>query len=275
MSRTFAAGLAYAGEAFLGFQSQADGRAVQNALERAFAAVDADMSGFSAAGRTDTGVHATGQVIGFRTTRERGVQAWQRGLNAHLPPTVRVTWVREVDAVFHARFSATARRYLYVFMEGDADPLSRSRVTPTLPLDDAAMHRAAQFLVGECDFSSFRAAGCQSPTPFRRVNQALVRRHGPLVTIDVSANAFLLRMMRNIAGALARVGRGEWQPADFRAAMEARDRTRLGRTAAPDGLYLVDVSYPPDLLRPEDQQAGWPPGQLPPVLRSLRTLDRL
>lgn len=249
---------------------------MQNSIENALRSVHADAVQFAAAGRTDSGVHATSQVISFATPHERSADAWRKGLNSHLPPSVRVIWVRRVAAGFHARFSATGRRYLYVFHEGEAEPLARNRVTPSPVLDDAAMHTAAQCLVGEHDFTALRAAACQSPTPFRRVDQALVRRYGPFVVIDVAANAFLLRMMRNIAGALSRVGRGEWRAADLQSALVGRDRAVLGQTAPPDGLYLVDVRYPLHiLLDPQDQVTGWPKGRLPPVLQHRHSLDRL
>ena len=249
---------------------------MQNAIESALRKVQADASQFGAAGRTDTGVHATSQVISFVTPHERPADAWRKGLNSHLPSSVRVHWVRPVSAEFHARFAATSRRYLYVFQEGEFDPLSRNRVTPTGVLDDAAMHTAAQCLVGEHDFTALRAAACQSPTPFRRVDHVLVRRFGPFVVIDVAANAFLLRMMRNIACALRRVGRGEWRTSDLQSALEGRDRKVVGRTAPPDGLYLVDVQYPPHfLLDSQEQVSGWPPGRLPPMLQHRHSLDRL
>ena len=249
---------------------------MQNALERALASIDADATRLAAAGRTDAGVHATGQVISFQSSRERSINAWLKGMNSHLPEGVRVRWVRPVLPEFNARFSATGRRYLYIFSEGETSPLNLRRITSTAELDDAAMHRAAQCLVGEHDFTSFRAAACQSPTPFRRIDHILVRRFGPLVIVDVAANAFLLRMMRNVSGALWRVGRGEWRESAIQQLLEARDRTRLGRTAAADGLYLVDVRYPGELLYEADQRAaGFPGGGLPPVLASFGTLDRL
>jgi tRNA pseudouridine38-40 synthase len=249
---------------------------VQNALEQTLDLIDADATRIAAAGRTDSGVHATGQVISFHSSRERSTNAWLKGMNSHLPDGVRVQWVRPVLADFNARFSATGRRYLYVFFEGEPAPLHLRRVTPTAALDDAAMHRAAQCLVGEHDFTSFRAAGCQSPTPFRRVDHILVRRFGPLVVIDVAANAFLLRMVRNLAGALWRVGRGEWPDVAIQKLLEAKDRDRLGRTAAAAGLYLVEVRYPADLLADAgDRSVGFPRGDLPPVLISRGTLDRL
>lgn len=271
-----ALGLAYAGERFQGFQHQANGRGVQNALEKALLAIDAAAVRLTAAGRTDSGVHATAQVISFETPRLRSASAWLRGINSHLPEGVRVRWVRTVRPGFNARFAATGRRYLYLFFEGETAPLLAARATPSSPLDDAAMHRAAQFLAGEHDFSAFRASTCQSPTPYRRIDHVLVRRHGPWVIVDVAANAFLLRMMRNIAGALRRVGSGEWKETEIHELLKSRDRTRLGRTAPPDGLYLVEVRYPAELLlEPASAGDGFPAGELPPVLAHLGTLDRL
>ena len=223
-----------------------------------------------AAGRTDTGVHATHQVVSFESTATRELKAWTLGTNAHLPDAIRVRWARVVQPGFHARFSALWRRYIYVCYCGDAEPLAKGRVVFTPQLDDAAMHAAAQHLLGERDFSTFRASGCQSESPFRLVHHARVHRWGPLVGIDVQANAFLLRMMRNIAGALIQVGTGRWQPDDLAAALAARSRTAMGKTAAPDGLYLVGVGY-------ADGQSDEPipDGALPPILAGLTSLDRL
>lgn len=255
---------------------------MQNALESALERIDAGATGLTAAGRTDTGVHATGQVISFTTTRDRPMDAWRRGLNSNLPGGVRITWAHQVVDGFNARFSATARRYLYVLFEGECEPLLNGRATSAPRLDDAAMHAAIQHLIGEHDFTSFRASACQSPTPWRRVDRALVHRHGPWVIIDVTANAFLLRMMRNITGALLRVGTGEWSPERVFDVLAARDRTKLGKTAPPDGLYLVEVSYPQGLIDARDTdsmrpvgESRLPAGQLPPMLAHLGKLDSL
>ncbi len=269
-------GLTYAGDQYQGYQSQANGRGVQNVVENALAKIDASASRITAAGRTDSGVHATAQVVSFETPLQRTTTAWLRGLNSHLPASVRVTWVREVRPGFNARFAATGRRYIYLFLEGEAGPLVLGRATATAVLNDAAMHRAAQCLVGEHDFSSFRASTCQSPTAQRRVDHVRVGRIGPWITIDVAANAFLLRMMRNIAGALRSVGLGEWSEDAIQTLLFARDRTRLGRTAPPDGLYLVEVRYPSELLlHDSDRDLGFPAGVLPPFLAHSGTLDRL
>ncbi len=199
----------------------------------------------TAAGRTDTGVHATQQVVSFTTGVDRPERAWVKGTNSLLPNELSVRWVLPVSAHFHARFSATGRRYQYVFLEAEPAPaIARHYVTssPTR-LDDAAMHTAAQQLVGEHDFTSFRSASCQAQSPFRCVFSIAVRRFADLVIIDISANAFLQHMVRNIAGALFQVGRGEREPGWVGEMLMARNRELVGATAPPSGLYLVDVQY--------------------------------
>jgi tRNA pseudouridine38-40 synthase len=239
---------------------------VQGALETALSQIADQPVRIAAAGRTDAGVHATAQVVSFTTPVERPVSAWLRGTNALTPATVKVRWVRAVDDTFHARYSATARRYQYLFCEDEApSPLLHGRATLAGPLDDAAMHRAAQALTGEHDFTTFRAAGCQSPSAYRCVHRIAVHRLEAFVVLDVSANAFLLHMVRNLAGALARVGEGTRPEAWIADILGRRDRGLAGPTAPPQGLYLVDVSYPGHEL---------PPGRPPPLLRARGGLDR-
>ncbi len=262
--------VAYDGDAFQGWQRQAHAPSVQAALEDAVSRVADCPIQVAAAGRTDTGVHATHQVVSFTTPVARPLKAWTKGVNAHLPKGVRVRWARPVNKSFHARFSALWRQYIYLCFESDEEPLSAGRVHFTQPLDDARMHRAAQYLLGEQDFSTFRAAGCQSHSPFRLVHHARVHRWGRLVGIDVRANAFVLRMMRNIAGALLDVGQGRQDVAGFSAAVAARSRAAIGRTAPAHGLYLVGVSYP-DELSPEPL----PQGLVPPMLAARTSLDSL
>lgn len=262
----FALGVEYDGAAFHGFQFQTNAPSVQGALEQALSRVADHPVRISAAGRTDAGVHATGQVVAFETPAERPLSAWVRGTNAMTPPGVKVRWARAVDGTFHARYSAVARRYQYLFADApEASPLLAGRTTPVPPLDADAMHRAAQALIGEHDFTSFRAAGCQSLSAHRCVHRLDVLRAGPLVVIDVTANAFLLHMVRNIAGALARVGSGRAEEGWIGEVLMQRDRTLIGPTAAPDGLYLVDVRYPG-----RDLPGGCPPA----LLRALGSLDR-
>jgi tRNA pseudouridine38-40 synthase len=240
----YAFGVTYHGVAFHGWQRQADVDTVQGALEQALSRVADHPVDVRVAGRTDAGVHATGQVAGFTSRAQRKPRDWLRGVNALTPKTVRVDWLQPVDAVFHPRYSATARRYVYVFHDaGAAHPLLDGQVWACAPLDADAMHRAAQVLIGEHDFSSFRAAGCQSLTPMRRLHRCDVIRRGEFVVMDIEANAFLLHMVRNIARGLHDVGAGIAER-DMASLLGLRDRTVLGATAPPGGLYLAAVSYP-------------------------------
>jgi len=242
--RHYAFGVTYHGAAFHGWQRQAEVDTVQGAVEQALSRVADHAVTVRVAGRTDAGVHATGQVAAFSSAAQRKPQDWLRGANALTPDSVRVDWVEPVDAAFHPRYSATARRYVYVFYDaGRNHPLLQDQVWACRPLDADAMHRAAQVLIGEHDFTTFRAAGCQSLTPMRRVHRCDVLRRGEFVVMDIEANAFLLHMVRNIARGLHDVGcalRGH----DLSALLASRDRTLLGATAPPDGLYLAGVSYP-------------------------------
>jgi tRNA pseudouridine38-40 synthase len=266
MDMGIALGIEYNGATFHGFQSQRNAPSVQDALEKALSQIADEPVRIVAAGRTDAGVHATGQIVGFTTTAERPPSAWLRGTNSLTPAGVKVTWVRTVSDRFHARYSAVARRYQYLFEDsGSASPLLHRQVTTVAPLDDAAMHRAAQALLGEHDFSSFRAAGCQSLSANRCVHRIAVHRAESFVVLDIAANAFLLHMVRNIAGALLRVGLGQAEEAWIGEILQGRNRGLAGRTAPPDGLYLVDVHYPGFDL---------PRGRLPHLLRALGNLDR-
>ena len=240
----WALGLSYDGAPFHGWQRQRDQRTVQGELESALAQIANETVSVSAAGRTDAGVHATGQVVGFVTRSERDIETWIRGLNGLTSDHLRVDWVQVVESRFHARYSATARRYQYIFHDNGrfSDPLLHGRVWHCVSLDADAMHRASQTLLGEHDFSSFRASGCQSTTPNRRIKHCTVMRKGAFVVLEIEANAFLLHMVRNIASALHDIGSGRapWSIAEL---LSAKDRTVLGITAPPDGLYLTRVSY--------------------------------
>jgi tRNA pseudouridine38-40 synthase len=203
------------------------------------------------AGRTDAGVHGTQQIIHFDSPHARPDKAWVMGGNSHLPSGIRILWARPVSDDFHARFSATARRYRYVI---DNSPLpsailSKGITHQRYALDADAMQRAGQALLGEQDFSSFRGAGCQSNTPYRNVHHLRVVRQNNLVVIDIAANAFLLHMVRNIAGSLMEIGMGRQSEQWMADLMVAKDRRLAAATASPAGLYLVDVTYPdfPDL----------------------------
>ncbi len=242
----FACAVEYDGAGFSGWQRQDHARSVQEAVEKALSFVADHAVQVTCAGRTDAGVHATWQIIHFDTRAERSLRSWQLGANANLPADTRLLRVQPVADDFHARFSAQARRYRYVILNREVpSALLRQRVTwEHRPLDVECMAAGAQHLLGEHDFSSFRALACQARSPVRTVQRLEVTRSGDLLYLDVQANAFLHHMVRNIAGVLITVGRGE-RPADWIAEVLAhRDRTRGGVTAPASGLYLVGVSYP-------------------------------
>jgi tRNA pseudouridine38-40 synthase len=238
----------YDGSRYHGWQAQPqlDVDTVQETLERGMAAVASAPVRVHCAGRTDTGVHGFAQVIHFDAPTERNARAWVLGVNANLPADLRVHWAVAVPTDFHARFSALARRYRYVIANTPVRPaLLGGQVTwQRRALDHRAMHEAAQCLLGEQDFSSFRAASCQSVSPMRNIFSIEVSRRGELVVVDVRANAFLHHMVRNIVGSLMAVGMGR-QPREWiEQLMKDRDRTRAAETAPPEGLYLVAVEYP-------------------------------
>lgn len=240
-----ALGLEYDGAGFFGWQSQPGGNTVQDALERALAQIAGMPVRVVCAGRTDAGVHATAQVVHFDVTQERPVSAWVRGTNAHLPVGVAVRWAQPVAGDFSARFAACARAYRYVLLNRPERPalLARKVGWTHRPLDLAAMQLAAESLVGEHDFSSFRAAECQAKSPVKTLMSFSVSREGDLVLFDCRANAFLHHMVRNIVGALVYVGMGRQPPTWIAELLAARDRSRGAPTFAPDGLYLVGVEY--------------------------------
>lgn len=252
-----ALGIEYEGSNFCGWQSQRGVRTVQATLEQAILKVAAHPVNVITAGRTDAGVHASAQVIHFDTTASRSEHNWIFGCNVNLPPDVAVLWARPVDEVFHARFSALARHYQYVILNRRVRPaIANRRVTWYChPLAVSKMREAGAHLIGEHDFSSFRAKACQAKSPVRNVHRLEVRRQGDWVVIDISANAFLHHMVRNIAGVLMAVGRGEQPPEWAEEVLQARCRALGSVTARPDGLYLVGVDYPdcfnlPALSRP-------------------------
>lgn len=240
-----ALGLEYAGMAYHGWQSQPDGSTVQDALERALAAIAGARVGVVAAGRTDAGVHATSQVVHFDTTAARPDTAWVRGVNSHLPADIAIRWAAPVAAEFHARFSARARHYAYVLACGAVRPgLLSGRVGwYHRALDVDAMARSARPLAGTHDFSAFRAAGCQAVSPVKTLAPIAVAAHGEFVRFDFSANAFLHHMVRNIVGALVAVGAGKVPEARVGELLAGRDRTRAAPTFAADGLYLTGADY--------------------------------
>jgi len=237
----------YDGRNFHGWQFQKSGvRTVEDALNRAVAKVANHPVDLVCAGRTDAGVHASYQVAHFETSSVRTLRSWVMGINTALPPDIAVHWAGAGSGDFHARFSAVYRRYRYIIYSNPVRPgIQQGQVSWTYrPLDALRMHKAAQYLVGEHDFSAFRAAGCQSRSPVRFLEAISVTRKGHFVVIDVQANAFLHHMVRNIAGALMAVGRDDKRAAWIREILQSGDRRLAGVTAPPHGLYLVDVGYP-------------------------------
>lgn len=241
-----AAVVEYDGSGFSGWQRQDAAPSVQATVEQALSQVADTPVVVTTAGRTDAGVHALAQVIHFDTDVARSGYAWMRGANSNLPTSVALRWVQEVTPEFHARFSATSRRYRYVILNRAVRPtFLAGRVTHAYrPLEVAPMQAAADLLIGTHDFSSFRAVQCQAKSPVREVRRLEIARHNDLVIIDIEANAFLHHMVRNIAGVLMDIGAGEKDPAWARTVLEARDRTVGGITAPPDGLYLTAVTFP-------------------------------
>ena len=240
-----ALGLEYDGSAFCGWQSQAPGCGVQDALERAVAAISGEPVRVAAAGRTDTGVHALNQVVHFDTPVQRPESAWVRGVNAHLPSGMAVNWARPVSDEFHARFSATERRYVYLLLNRPARPgLLHGKVGWFhAPLDCEAMREAAGHLLGEHDFSAFRAAECQAKSPVKTLHQFDIEQSGDYFLFHLRANAFLHHMVRNLVGSLVYVGKGKHPPSWGSTVWESCDRRLAAPTFAPGGLYLSGVSY--------------------------------
>jgi tRNA pseudouridine38-40 synthase len=239
-------GIEYLGFSYCGWQKQQDCHGVQAHLESALAKIACEPIDVFCAGRTDRGVHAIGQVVHFDTGVTRPVDAWVRGTNTHLPNDIRVTWQETVDETFHARFSAVARRYRYVIVNRPVRSalFYAQQTSVTRPLNVELMHLAAQSLLGEHDFSSFRAAECQAHHPNRNVIEVTVMREGDFVFVDIEANAFLHHMVRNIVGSLLKVGQGERPVSWMAELLSLRDRTKAAPTAPANGLYLTHVRYP-------------------------------
>jgi tRNA pseudouridine38-40 synthase len=249
-----ALGIEYDGSSFLGWQRQTHGPSVQAALEQALSSVaDAPVEAVCA-GRTDTGVHARCQVVHFDTDAQRTARGWALGVTSRLPDSVCVRWAQPVDAAFHARFAARARRYRYRILNRGVRPaIQRDYLTwERLPLDAERMHAAAQSLLGEHDFNAFRSVQCQAAHARRDLQQISVRREEEIVILDVRANAFLHHMVRNIVGSLLLIGRGE-QPVQWLAELLAgRDRTQAGPTAPAQGLCFLGPMYPAEWKLPDE-----------------------
>ncbi len=258
-----ALGIEYDGSSFAGWQAQTHANGIQTAVEAALSFVADHPVNVICAGRTDAGVHAAMQVVHFDTGATRNERSWMRGVNTNLPDSISALWTREVSDEFHARYAALSRSYRYVILNRTPRPaLLRQRVCwMRESLDAERMHQAAQSLVGEHDFSSFRAAECQSPTPIRKLHHIRVTRLDEYVVIDVTANAFLHHMVRNIAGVLLAVGRGHQQVTWPATLLLARTRTHAGITAPAAGLYLIGVRYPEAFSVPSAAFCStWPPG---------------
>lgn len=257
--KRWAVGISYLGGAYAGWQRLPGLPTVQATVEAALSTVADHAVSLTCAGRTDAGVHAVQQVAHFESAAARSSQAWLLGSNSLLPPDVSLRWVQAVPADFHARFSAEMRHYRYRIHNARArDALQEGRACwwPRA-LDADAMHVAAQVLLGEQDFSAFRDAHCQSPTPMRRLSRVAVRRHGTAVVVDVAGNAFLHHMVRNIVGTLAEVGWGRQPPSWVAEVLAGRDRRQAGMTAPAEGLYFLGPVYP--------ARFGLPPPEDPPA----------
>lgn len=251
--KRIALGVEYCGTPFRGWQSQAQGETVQDALQAALAEIAGAPVAVVCAGRTDAGVHATHQVVHFETAVERPLSAWVRGVNSHLPEAVAVRWAHPVNADFHARFSARGRRYRYLLLNRPQRPgLWQGRVGWYHgPLDLAAMRAAAAQLIGEHDFSAFRAADCQAKTPVKTLWRAEIRQSGSLLVFDFEASAFLHHMVRNLVGTLVHIGKGAREPAWIGELLLARDRRQAAPTFSPAGLYFRGPLYEPNWGLPD------------------------
>ncbi len=240
-----ALGVEYFGGHFRGWQSQAGGRTVQDALESALARIATERIGVLCAGRTDAGVHALHQVVHFETQVKRPLSAWVRGVNSHLPEGVSVRWAQPVAGDFHARFCAHARRYRYLLLNRPQRPgVWGGRVGWFhLPLNLEAMQEAATYLLGEHDFSAFRAAECQAKSPQKIMTRAEVRQMGSMFVFDFEANAFLHHMVRNLVGTLVYIGKGGYSPEWIKELLQLKDRKFAAPTFSPDGLYFRGPVY--------------------------------
>lgn len=255
-------GIEYVGRNYSGWQSHANQPhvpSVQAEVERAIAAVADHPIATICAGRTDTGVHASGQVVHCDVVAIRSTYAWVKGCNRYLPDDIRVVWALEVPEEFNARRSAISRQYKYVVYNNPIRPsLLRDYVSwHYSQLNVELMHEAAQYWVGNHDFSSFRASGCQSKSPVREVKMITVTRRGEMVIIDILANAFLYHMVRNMVGVLLQIGSNKCAIDWAQQVLMAKCRTKAGVTAPPQGLYLTEVSYPVEFQIPQQRSDLW------------------
>jgi tRNA pseudouridine38-40 synthase len=257
-----ALGISYSGQAYEGWQSQPSGRTVQDRLEAALGEFATQPISTVCAGRTDAGVHALMQVVHFDTSIHREEFSWVRGTNRFLPPDIAVQWAKPVPEAFHSRASAVARRYAYMVLESPVRPsVDAGRVGWVFrPLDAVAMQEAAALLIGQHDFSSFRAAACQARTPVKTLNRVAVARRGSYWRFDFEADAFLHHMIRNIMGCLLVIGQGQQPPRWMGQVLAARDRDAAAPTFSPDGLYFLGPLYGPEWNLPSRTAAyDWIP----------------
>ncbi len=258
-SKRVALGIEYNGSLFNGYQLQSAGtRTVQGELERALSKVADEPVRLTCAGRTDTGVHATGQVVHFNTEVQRELKAWMLGGNTNLPRDISIHWVHQVKNDFSARFSAISRSYRYILCNRKVrSAVFQHNVSWSFErLDEKLMNTAAQMLIGEHDFSAFRSSQCQAKHAVRKMQNIAVKREGDYVVLDIKANAFLHHMVRNIMGTLMVIGRGE-QPVEWmQEVISGQDRKKAGMTAQAAGLYLINVEYPAEHGLPD---SGWLP----------------
>ena len=240
-----ALGVSYNGQAYQGWQSQPSGQTVQDKLEAALGKFTSQRISTLCAGRTDAGVHALMQVVHFDTDRQRDAHAWTRGTNANLPRDIAVQWAVLTTEAFHCRACATSRRYAYVLLASPIRPsVEAGRVGWSFrPLDVQAMRQAASYLLGEHDFTSFRASQCQALSPVKNMLAIDIHQRGAYWRIEFEANAFLHHMIRNIMGCLVQIGQGKKPPEWILEVLAARDRRAAAPTFSPDGLYFLGPRY--------------------------------
>ncbi|MDW3095158.1 MAG: tRNA pseudouridine(38-40) synthase TruA [Gammaproteobacteria bacterium] len=241
----FAGIVEYDGSDFCGWQRQLHVPSVQETVERAISLVANHEVGIACAGRTDTGVHALGQVMHFDTNANRDLRSWLLGINANLPPSVVLRSIKPMPEDFHARFSALSRTYRYIIANEKVRSalLAKRAVWERLPLQADLMQEGANYLVGEHDFTSFRALSCQAKSPIREISNFRIHREGALIIMDVTANGFLHHMVRNLAGVLMSIGKNENSPQWAQRVLMKKDRACGGVTAPAQGLYFMSVLY--------------------------------
>jgi tRNA pseudouridine38-40 synthase len=253
-----ALGLEYDGRRYCGWQSQSGVCTIQDTLQQSLSQIAAMPILVMAAGRTDSGVHALEQVVHFDCIIERPMTAWVRGVNALLPDSIAVRWAHPVPDEFHARFSAQMRSYRYLLINRPVRPaiLAGKAGWYHLPLDIDAMRQGAQYLLGEHDYSAFRAAECQAKSPVKTLHQLDIQKIGDMLVFDLSANAFLHHMVRNLIGSLVYVGKGKYPPQWLAEVLANRERRLAAATFSPDGLYLRRVQYDDKWGLPQTEDKG-------------------